>query len=312
MKVIAHSRIHICLIDMGHVSARAYCGLGFALAEPNTALNIELSEQNTLIGFERYKIEIKSEIFTFLNKLKTNYGVPSVKITLLSAPPEHVGYGTKTALFLSVITGINAHFNLNLSTDDLQEISGRGGASGIGVHTFFQGGFIWDGGHPPTQDKSLLPSRARKGSGFPPMLARLTFPNDWRIALILPKDACIEGDAEQTFFTQNTPIPRDEILEVMRIAYHGIIPAIATHDLQLLSAAISDIHKIGFKSRELTLRSQPVRDLLNALHTLGISAGMSSFGPLIYAIVHQNDVKAINAIQDLSASFRIPDPRFVT
>ena len=71
----------------------------------------------------------------------------------------------------------------------------------------------------------------------------------------------------------------------MAAVYHGIVPAIAEGDLGSLRAAMREIHQTGFKRREVDGQSHVVCGLLDQLHTdLKLAAGMSSLGPLVYAI----------------------------
>lgn len=168
----------------------------------------------------------------------------------------------------------------------MQAISGRGGASGVGVNLFFEGGVVWDGGHARTQGEALMPSSAQYPNTMPPLLARWEFPTEWRVALMLPPGLLANGEYERVFFQRNTPIPRVEALETLAIVCHGVIPAFVTRDLCALRLALRDLHEVGFKRRELLGQGGGPKSLLRQLQiNYDMPIGMSSMGPLVYSIL---------------------------
>jgi beta-ribofuranosylaminobenzene 5'-phosphate synthase len=182
----------------------------------------------------------------------------------------------------------------------LQSLVGRGGASGIGIHAFFSGGLIWDGGHAFNPDRTMLPSSLRRNETIPPLISRWDFPESWRVWLLLPDESQRIKVNEVELFRQNAPIPKSEAYETLAALYHGVVPAFRLLDIDLLAHSLRDLHKAGFKRRELDAHPEKTRNVLNALHDRGIAAGMSSLGPLIYAIVEQSDQESIRFIQILA------------
>lgn len=163
--------------------------------------------------------------------------------------------------------------------------SGRGGTSGVGVNTVFAGGFVVDGGHGTNRKLRYGPSSTVRAARVPPVLVRLRFPDAWRVHLFLPKGYRYSGEREARFFEQNAPIGVQEVYEVLAAVYHGVVPAIAEGDLELLRMAVREVHRTGFKRRELDGQRPEVRDLVEELQEgLKLAAGMSSLGPLVYAI----------------------------
>lgn len=185
-------------------------------------------------------------------------------------------------------------------------MSGRGGASGVGIHLFFVGGIVWDGGHPSSPEFLLRPSSASIPTGGPPLLARWQFPSQWKIGLILPAGNSISGPAEEQFFRTHAPIPRAEALETMAAMYHSIIPAFAMNDLDLLRQGLTRLHEVGFKKFELEAQPDDTKQLLKAAQMMGAS-GMSSMGPLLYTIYDMSNrhiEQALkNACKELGATF---------
>ena len=77
-------------------------------------------------------------------------------------------------------------------------------------------------------------------------------------------------------------------MKVLGAVYHGIVPSFADADLETLSAAVEEIQGTGFKRREIDRHGDVVRGLLHSLRVdERVARGMSSMGPLVYAIAPQ-------------------------
>jgi beta-ribofuranosylaminobenzene 5'-phosphate synthase len=200
-------------------------------------------------------------------------------------------------LLLSIGAACNFLRDNLLTPEQIKQISGRGGTSGVGVNAFFNGGLIIDLGHPEYTDAAFIPSAARHASELPPMAVRLPFPEHWQIHLFLVKGHRYAGGDEINFFQHNTPIPAKEALRVLAAVYHGILPAFLTEDFRLLKQSIIDVHSTGFKKRELQGQENDVKSLIEFLNNHKfIAAGMSSMGPLIYAICQDDKPLAFEDI----------------
>jgi beta-ribofuranosylaminobenzene 5'-phosphate synthase len=72
---------------------------------------------------------------------------------------------------------------------------------------------------------------------------------------------------------------------VCREVLMRMLPGIAGRDLDLFAASVNRIQELGFKRVEVSLQEQAIRDLCSAMRTAGAAcAGLSSFGPVVYAI----------------------------
>jgi beta-ribofuranosylaminobenzene 5'-phosphate synthase len=228
--------------------------------------------------------------------------VKPFRVEVDTLPDQHSGLGTKTALLLSVILGTARLFNVPLSNEDMQRLSGRGGASGVGIHSFFLGGVIWDGGHPQASVRELLPSSAHVPSSVPPCMARLRFPNAWRVCLVRAAGNHPSGEIEREIFRRATPLPRQETLELLAWVTHGLIPAFADECLPALASSLRMISTLGFKARELASQREEVRALLTQFQSSGIAAGMSSLGPTVFAITDASDADAASLVERMATS----------
>jgi beta-ribofuranosylaminobenzene 5'-phosphate synthase len=286
--VSAPSRVHVTLCDLGRATPRAYGGIGFALDQPRVRIRVQAGAGEPLLPPTADERTV-SAVQTLMTRLLTIEACRAFRIEVEALPPQHSGTGTKTALLLAIAAGVNELFELNLTREQVQRISGRGGTSGIGIHSFFSGGIIWDAGHPQDTVAELVPSGARRPEQIPLCLCRLPFPEKWRICLIRPPGCCPSGQTEREIFHQSTPIPKLEVIELLSWIAHGVIPALREESLPTLAAALRVISHLGFKAREIAYQSEGVRTLLAQMHRLGLAAGMSSLGPTLFAIIEGGD-----------------------
>jgi beta-ribofuranosylaminobenzene 5'-phosphate synthase len=64
-----------------------------------------------------------------------------------------------------------------------------------------------------------------------------------------------------------------------------MFPALVERDLDAFGTAINHLQDLGFKRVELSLQPPAVHDLLDVMRNAGAAgAGMSSFGPALYAV----------------------------
>jgi beta-ribofuranosylaminobenzene 5'-phosphate synthase len=193
----------------------------------------------------------------------------SVETIVHSHALQHVGLGTKTALKLAVVSAYHRLVKRSADRASQQRLSGRGGASGIGIHGFFEGGVLWDAGKPAEAVESLLPSSAGLAKSTPMLMMRQPFPSPWRVGLCLPRAERSHGMDERRFFEAHTPIPRNEALETMALLYHGVLPAFRQVDLARLASALTAVSQIGFKRLEVERCGTEVLNLLGGLGAKG-------------------------------------------
>jgi len=308
MHIIARPRIHVSLADMGFASLRAFGGIGFSVEEPLTVFQFEQGSGVEIHGLEVLDEEGRTDLTQVIERMKDDRGGLNFRAILKAAPPQHVGFGSKTALSLALIAGVNAFKSIGWSDDQMQRLSGRGGASGVGIHSFFTGGVIWDFGHRAEAGKQLLPSGSATGTRIPPLGARIPFPNTWRVMLVLPTERPMTGQEEIKFFVENAPVPRLEALSTMAALYHGVLPAFLLGDYGALASALAEVHRLGFKVRELGSWSTQLQTALAALFKDGFAAGLSSVGPLIYVILRADELEAFDKVRAICAGL---NPRMI-
>lgn len=303
MKISTGTRVHVALADLGGATMRAFGGLGVAVNYPRTVIEVEQSTSIGFCGFETLDETAFNDVKALVTRI--GYYAPEMKLKLrmLKHPPQHAGFGSKTALMLSVASLINKFLHLELTQQQLQGLTGRGGASGVGVHTFFTGGIIVDAGHKHLPGTLLLPSGAGISTAIPPVILRTTFPSSWGIVLFLPRDGRKCGGVQEVaFFKEHTPIPTIEALQTLGLIYHGLVPSLMEEDFPYFKKALKEINRVGFKRREIVAQTAAISNLITTLNAHpAIAAGMSSLGPLIFGVLGDRSAETIEYISTIAS-----------
>lgn len=287
---------------MGFASPRSYGGVGFMIDRVAARVSVRRTDLAAIDGTESLDVDAQRELSDLLLSLVEKSG-KGAGLTVRDHGPQHLGLGTKTALKLSIIAGFDDLTGSERDPEKQQVVSGRGGASGIGVHGFYEGGVLWDAGRPRLIEHSLLPSSAFRATSLPLLMLRLPFPDRWRVGLCLPAAAPIHGIDERRFFEQKTPIGAESSLRAMASLYHGVLPAFRSVDLSGLASSLTELAAQGFKRLEIERYDKAVTSLLGHLHRKGFAAGMSSMGPLVYVIFDAEDDVAEVELRAICAAF---------
>lgn len=280
------SRLHLALIDMGGGLGRVDGGIGIALDEPGFRVTFEKADSVICSGPGKEVAERVCE------ELK----VPGIRIGIQDAIPEHVGFGSKTQLNLAIAAGICRAYDIYKPVVDLAKLVGRGGTSGIGVAAFEKGGFIIDGGH--SSEKGFAPSSFSDASP-PPILARYDFP--WSIVCAWPEAKGAHGKVEKSVFDEHCPIPANEVGEVSRIILMKMLPALVEKNVSEFGESVNLLQKTGFKKIEVGLKPE-INKLLGFMQENSAGGGMSSFGPVCYAIC-ERELDAMNLEKEIKKEF---------
>lgn len=281
------SRIHITLLDMNAASGRVDGGIGVALDEPGCVLDARKSMDIDVHGGGE---AARNRVIEAARAVTEGLGLPGgAEITLHAAARPHVGLGSGTQAALATALALARLYDRDLSVPDLARIVGRGGTSGIGTAAFEMGGFILDGGHrfgSPGGKQDFRPSAASRGITPPPVLARHRFPEDWRILLVAPDvDAGAHGGREIDIFRTHCPVPLEEVRELCHEVLMRMIPGLVERDIDLFGSAVNRVQHLGFKRVEVAMQHPIIPALLEATVQAGAAcAGLSSFGPTVYAI----------------------------
>lgn len=319
IKVRSFCRLHVALLDLGNATFRRYGGCGFCVSALPVEIEAEARTTPKLTGVALAEVRNRAELEGALHRLRARFPKANTYLRIAAMPPQHVGLGSKTALILAALKAVDCVHRLGIADRELQLLSGRGGTSGIGINTFFKGGFLTDSGHKSGAPAAFAPSSRRTRFELPHEVCRLPIPPNWRFYLALPRGTRTSGQAEAEFFLKHTPVAKRDVLESLALVYHGIVPAIQARDLSLLRTCLAKIHSLGFKRSEVENQPENVRRLIAITNESGLATGMSSMGPLVYAIAtekasdrfqaicHQQGAKFLGCFTGQNGSFEVVD-----
>ncbi len=298
--VEAPSRLHLTLIDMNGSLGRVDGGVGITLSRPVMLLEARSAEECSVRGGD---VASRERILRVATLLQEQSGLGAAAFTLHRSIPPHVGLGSGTSLSLATAAALYRLADREESAVALARATGRGGTSGIGTAAFAGGGLLLDGGHSFGEGKEkteFRPSAASRGVAPARITARHPFPEDWRIVLAIPRlPPGASGEPEVELFRTACPIPLTEVRELSHLILVCLLPGIAEQDLDLFGKAVNRIQEIGFKRVEIACQHPRVTGLLEALRRGGAAcAGMSSFGPAVYAITDTNTSEVTRAARE--------------
>ncbi len=286
IKIEIPSRIHATLLAMDSPIYRINGGVGFAVDLWNYSISVTLSDR-FIVDQEMLETYISGDdiqrIVAVLNAVKAKYNIGNgVILRIQEGPPRHIGLGSGTALLLGSIEAYLLISGISLSSDEIIELSCRGGTSGVGVETYFQGGCIFDGGHRYIGQEHM-PSRAQQERpGRALTISRVDMP-DWKFGVFLPTNPRqLSGDEEVGFFRKTCPIPHREAASATYHALFGIFCSVMESNFTDFCRSINEIQATEWKSKEIHLRGEEFRSFFEVIKAQTSMVGLSSLGPLLY------------------------------
>jgi beta-ribofuranosylaminobenzene 5'-phosphate synthase len=295
------SRLHFGLLGWGPQALRQYGGVGLMIEKPGIELVAEPASEWSFEGplAER----VRDLVFRIVqDKPGEQPDLPNLSpatIKVVSTPSEHVGLGVGTQLNLAVVRILlELAGQASATLETVARLSGRGRRSGIGLHGFFHGGLIVDGGR-------------RDEAHSPPLLTRIPFPEDWSVLMVqLAGTAGRHGSDEIHAFSSLPPVPDAVTERLCRLVLMGILPAVIEHDLSSFGSALSELqHHVGtaFAPIQGGVFATPQSEaIISELAELGlVGAGQSSWGPTLYAFGSLSESDRIAVSARLSEKFSI-------
>jgi len=287
LKITTYPRLHITLIGMNNSGYRINGGIGFSIDSMQLNFIIEESKVFHLVDNREFKLdEIQAlRIADIINKIKIDRNFKgNISIEINGDMPTHSGFGSGTIIRLACIEAL---FLINDSTyndETLIKLSGRGGTSGIGVRTFFHGGFVFEIGHKNAQE--LLPSGFVEDLGRSSLLVENGPMPDWEIGIFIPKDIkTLNQNEEKLFFEKTIPIEDKEVFATLYHVVFGLYASIKENDINTFSKALKEIQKCKWKYLERNIYGPKLMQYENLIYNCGADAvGMSSLGPSLFFI----------------------------
>jgi beta-RFAP synthase len=264
-------------LDQVTVPARRFGSVGLMIEQPGVRLSVRPANEWRAEGPLARRALAFAERFAQAARPDSS---PCAHLTVERCAREHAGLGTGTQLGLAVARALERLWSLpGLDAKALAECIGRGARSALGIHGLVKGGFLVDGGK-------------RADGAIAPLVARLEFPSEWRIVLVVPTEGeGIHGPGEAAAFASlpdlDSHLRRAEVL--CRLVLLGLLPALAERDLEAFGAALYEFNLCagaGFAPIQGgPYASSRIADLVRWFRQEGISGvGQSSWGPTVFAV----------------------------
>ncbi|MGU3538336.1 beta-ribofuranosylaminobenzene 5'-phosphate synthase family protein [Methylobacterium sp. A54F] len=273
VRVRAPARLHFGFLDLHGGLGRRFGSLGVAVDAPAVALSAAPAPALTVEGPEAGRAR------DYAAAAARHLGVPeAAAIRIEETIPAHAGFGSGTQLALAVAAALARLHGRPFAPADFADALDRGNRSGVGLASFTEGGLIVDGG----RDASGAP---------PPVIARLPYPEAWRIVLILDETATgVHGAPETEAFRDLPRFPEAEAAEICRIVLMQVMPAAVLAEPEAFGAGITAIQRrIGdhFAPHQGGRYASPaVAEALAAVAAQGVAGyGQSSWGPTGFALM---------------------------
>jgi beta-ribofuranosylaminobenzene 5'-phosphate synthase len=285
LTVCVNSRLHISLLAMHAGGYRINGGIGFAIDKPSCRLEFTQAPDWAIVD-QRIDPLLKDEsdrLISVLREEQVRYGFDSALVIHIEGEMRtHFGFGSGTAIRLACLEALHRLNGSSPTSSELVAASGRGGTSGIGIHTYFSGGCVADLGK-VSINASHAPSHQASFDTLPLILDQLPMP-DWEIGICIPLDIAHKTEEEEREFFQRTcPLSAEASYETVYHAIFGLYAAIKEADRASFCRAITAIQDCAWKKAERNEYGEKLRTIEHALCESGADAvGMSSLGPSLF------------------------------
>ena len=303
LKIRAFPRIHVTLIGMNREGYRINGGIGFSMASPTLNMGFEPNDK-IYVQDKRSHGFSKNELVRLNNRLnmvmKDEHLAEGFHCVIEESQiHSHFGFGTSSMAYLSCIEALLIINKREYTNDDVVNLSGRGGTSGIGISTYFKGGFVFDTGVTNNVVRDLAPSSCFNGDNYrkPLIFKSISLPG-WEMGICIPPIQNKTEDEEKAFFDKNCPIGQEAVENILYESVYGISSSLLENDFNTFCQSVNLIQKTKWKSLERGLYGDELKTIESVLRKAGAkSVGMSSLGPLLYFFGEEIDgiVDRVNA-----------------
>jgi beta-RFAP synthase len=281
--------------------ARRFGGAGLMVEAPGIELAVRPAAAWSAEG------PLAARALDFAERLAASLPAGAVQphhLQVEHAPTEHSGLGVGTQLGLAVAQALVLANDLgDWDVEELARRIGRGRRSALGVHGFAQGGFLVEGGKGATEQLG-------------PLVARLPFPVEWPLLVIVPPWAKgLHGATEQEALARLGS--GTGAADLCLLVLLGMLPALAEQDRDAFGEAVYDFNaRVGelFAPIQGGRYAHPrTAELVAFLRARGIrGVGQSSWGPAVFALPADPDHAALVAVQVRAAFQLSPEQLTVT
>lgn len=286
-------RLHLNLFSMQAKAPRVNGGVGFSVGAPCLNVNARCSESFWLEDVREHGLDEKAKkrLLTTLEFAKEKHGLnQALSIIISGNAGTHYSFGSGTAIRLACLESLLLLNNCQLNKEEIITLSGRGGTSGIGIHTYYSGGLVVELGR-KNEGALHVPSSQAKGDIQKPLLFQQVPMPEWDIGVCIPSHIkALTEEEEKSFFMKTCPIPEAEAHKAMYHAVAGVYAAVMEADKPAFEQSIRVLQECGWKKAEREVHGRALSELEQQLYAMGATAvGMSSLGPSLFFFADDMD-----------------------
>lgn len=285
LKLIVASRLHLTLLALHNGEYRINGGLGFAITDPKCELSFSKSDSFSIRDKRNHPLtsnefnRLQSLLFT---ELKLRNFDHALEVVVTGNMRPHAGFGSGTAITLACLEALHLTNGSNATPAELIAASGRGGTSGVGIHSYFFGGYVFDLGR-KIDGSPFMPSNQTGSKQLPLLLDQGPMP-DWEFGICLPAGIPHKTqNEERNFFALTCPLPADAVYETVYHTLFGLYAALRESDRSGFCNALKTIQTCAWKQAERREYGKELLDIERTIYMAGADAvGMSSLGPSLF------------------------------
>ena len=230
VRVEAPGRLHLGFLDPSATLGRRFGSVALAIEGMATVVEASFDTVDTLVAGEgacRDEVDRARAHVATLRRL-WQVGTP-LRVELQRTLPPHAGFGSGTQLALALGHAIGALLSRPATTSGIAHALARGARSGAGIAAFVQGGFLVDAGH---GEPDVLP----------PIIARLEFPDAWRVVLVIDERVDgLHGGAEAQAIAALPAFPAEHAAQLCHRLVMQVLPGVAERDFDRFAAGLTAI-----------------------------------------------------------------------
>ena len=282
-----YPRLHLSLMGMNNEGYRINGGAGFSITSPQLTLTFIPSFESRIID-QRVVPILDAERNRWVRIIDDcrikNFFTTGIQCWVTGPVLPHMGLGSDTMIYLSSIEALFLINGAQYKQEDIVFWSRRGGASGVGINTYFTGGYVFDVGVKNRQQGIMPSSQQELPHEIPLLFKSLEVPR-WKLGVCFPAKELIRTEMEELMFfkKQVGRIDADDVSRSLYEIVFGITSSIIEYDYKVFCQSINKLQETKWKKAESAQYGEAVFQIEKFLLNSGADCvGMSSFGPAIY------------------------------
>jgi beta-ribofuranosylaminobenzene 5'-phosphate synthase len=301
LKFWLHPRLHLILLALHSGEYRINGGLGFAVNNPACKLCFTASPNFSFIDHRKHPVttDEPKRLLALLSFEKNRHQFEhALNVSIQGNMRPHAGFGSGTAVTLACLEALHLLNGSMITQAELIAASGRGGTSGVGIHSYFSGGYVFDLGR-KIDGSPFAPSHLNGNKPAPLLLDKGPMP-DWEIGICMPAAITHKTQAEEReFFERTCPLSADKVYETVYHTLFGLYAALREADRSAFCDALKAVQNCAWKQAERREYGDDLLEIEHAIYTAGADAvGMSSLGPSLFFLA-DDVIRVVETMRDV-------------